>query len=583
MLESLTIFSKGGLVLYQYTSSPDNVVSTRQFLNGWVSKILLNPAGDANNGKSFHISAGLTFVWLEDPVTDSYAVGTYPDIVFEGPRQYLLQWTKQLLVQTVKEYNLYVKAVQVQATKVAEEKQADGNDTTVTSIQDRNKDRMQRLRPDQAVFDKTFRALLQQHKTQKGSIEPEKTEETHAAATKTTTTTTKQPKKGKEKRNWHTGNAKVTDKAMAELDMSKDAGGRSPNEVDARALQEARAAYLPNPEELENDTDEVQVKKSDDRDTSDRTWGSSVTGLLQQLTGNKVLAAQDLELPLKKMQELLVSKNVAAEIASQLCQSVQTKLVGKRLNSLYRVQTAVQQALEDTLTKILHNKVDLLHAAMSKRGDHSLFKSSSKKAPYVVCVMGINGVGKSTSLAKLAYYFKSHDCNPLLVAGDTFRSGAVEQLRVHAECLDVPLFSQGYSKDPSAVAKAAIAHATEEGHDVVLVDTAGRMQNNVPLMKALGKLVSENKPDFVIFVCEALVGHDGLSQFKLFQQALGGRFGRGIDGLLLTKFDTVSDKVGAALTLTHECAVPIVFCGTGQKYHHLKKLSPPAVVESLFS
>jgi signal recognition particle receptor subunit alpha len=195
--------------------------------------------------------------------------------------------------------------------------------------------------------------------------------------------------------------------------------------------------------------------------------------------------------------------------------------------------------------------------------------------------MGINGIGKTTTLAKLAYYFQQHGCSPLLVAGDTFRSGAVEQLKVHAACLDVPLFSQGYSKDPSSVAKAAIQHATEQGNDVVLIDTAGRMQNNVPLMKALGKLVQENKPDFCILVCEALVGHDGLDQFQLFKKAMPPR--RGIDGLILTKFDTVSDKVGAALTLTHQTGAPIVFIGTGQKYHHLKELSVPDVIRNLFS
>lgn len=142
------------------------------------------------------------------------------------------------------------------------------------------------------------------------------------------------------------------------------------------------------------------------------------------------------------------------------------------------------------------------------------------------------------------------------------------------------LFAQGYSKDPSAVAKAAIQYATDNSKDVVLIDTAGRMQNNVPLMKALTKLVQENRPDFVILVCEALVGHDGLSQFTMFKQAIGNR---GIDGLVLTKFDTVSDKVGAALTLTHQTGSPIVFCGTGQKYHHLKKLSVPSIITSLFS
>lgn len=193
-------------------------------------------------------------------------------------------------------------------------------------------------------------------------------------------------------------------------------------------------------------------------------------------------------------------------------------------------------------------------------------------------------VQQSTSLAKIAYYLKTNGCSPMLAACDTFRSGAVEQLNVHAKCLEVPLYHKGYAKDPSAVAKAAIDHAQEEGHDVVLVDTAGRMQNNVPLMKALSKLVVENEPDLVLFVCEALVGNDGIDQLSMFNKALrSGGHVRQIDGIILTKFDTVSDKVGAALTMTHVTGAPVVFVGTGQKYTHLKKLSPQAVIKSLFA
>jgi len=197
---------------------------------------------------------------------------------------------------------------------------------------------------------------------------------------------------------------------------------------------------------------------------------------------------------------------------------------------------------------------------------------------------GINGVGKSTSLAKIAYYLKCHDCKPLIAACDTFRSGAVEQLNVHARCLDVPLFQMGYAKDPAIVAKAAINHASNNNHDVVLIDTAGRMQNNVPLMLALSKLVLESNPDLVLFVCEALVGNDGMDQLKMFDRALkSAGHKRQIDGIVLTKFDTVSDKVGATLTMTHTTGAPVVFVGIGQKYNHLKKLSPQAVIQSLFS
>jgi len=210
--------------------------------------------------------------------------------------------------------------------------------------------------------------------------------------------------------------------------------------------------------------------------------------------------------------------------------------------------------------------------------------SSNRARPFVIVMIGINGVGKSTSLAKIAYYLQSNNCYPLLAACDTFRSGAVEQLSVHASCLSLPLYHQGYAKDPSSVAKAAINKATDDGNDVVLIDTAGRMQNNVPLMKALAKLVTETSPDLVLFVCEALVGNDGMDQLTMFQKALtSGGHSRPIDGIVLTKFDTVSDKVGAALTLTHLTGVPIAFCGTGQKYNHLKPLSVPFVIQSLFS
>lgn len=196
-------------------------------------------------------------------------------------------------------------------------------------------------------------------------------------------------------------------------------------------------------------------------------------------------------------------------------------------------------------------------------------------------------LGKSTSLAKLAYYFQSHQLQPLLVAGDTFRSGAVEQLNVHARCLEIPIFHQGYAKDPSSVAKAAIAQAMSPNEDnqrpdVILIDTAGRMQNNTPLMNALGKLVKENQPDLILLVAEALVGNDGVNQLQLFNRAMQTAK-RQVDAVILTKFDTVSDKVGAALTMTHVTGAPILFVGTGQKYHHLKPLQAGAVIKTLFS
>jgi signal recognition particle receptor subunit alpha len=138
--------------------------------------------------------------------------------------------------------------------------------------------------------------------------------------------------------------------------------------------------------------------------------------------------------------------------------------------------------------------------------------------PYVIVFVGVNGVGKSTSLAKVCYYLKSQGCKMLIAACDTFRSGAVEQLRTHCDCLGVDLFERGYAKDPAQVAGAGVKHAQDNGYDCLLIDTAGRMQNNEPLMRALAKLVSQNPIDLTLFVGEALVGNDGIDQLNLFNK-----------------------------------------------------------------
>jgi signal recognition particle receptor subunit alpha len=351
------------------------------------------------------------------------------------------------------------------------------------------------------------------------------------------------------------------------------------------------------------DGDEGNTEKEGDDDSQANT---GIRGFFSNLLSpNRPLTKSDLEPPLKQMQQLLTSKNVAPSTAKAICEVVEKQLLGKKVGTLVGVKRAVRHALEDAIERILRpelggiggrgsgvkrgKSVDVLRGVVEKRekrntGLLGMGGNGGGGRPYVIVMIGINGVGKSTSLAKIAYYLQSNQCNPLLAACDTFRSGAVEQLSVHASCLNLPLYHQGYAKDPSAVAKAAINKATEDGNDVVLVDTAGRMQNNVPLMKALAKLVTETSPDLVLFVCEALVGNDGMDQLTMFQKALSmGGHTRPIDGIVLTKFDTVSDKVGAALTLTHLTGVPIAFCGTGQKYNHLKPLSVPFVIQSLFS
>ncbi|KAL2249582.1 signal recognition particle receptor subunit alpha homolog [Sesamum indicum] len=325
----------------------------------------------------------------------------------------------------------------------------------------------------------------------------------------------------------------------------------------------------------DSESEEEDTGKDNKTDTRKKGWFSS---MFQSIAGKSNLEKSDLEPALKALKDRLMTKNVAEEIAEKLCESVAASLEGKRLASFTRISSTVQAAMEDALVRILtpRRSIDIL------RDVHSA-KEHGK--PYVVVFVGVNGVGKSTNLAKVAYWLLQHNINVMMAACDTFRSGAVEQLRTHARRLQIPIFEKGYEKDPAIVAKEAIQEASRNGSDVVLVDTAGRMQDNEPLMRALSKLIYVNNPDLVLFVGEALVGNDAVDQLSKFNQKLGDLSPspnpRLIDGILLTKFDTIDDKVGAALSMVYISGAPVMFVGCGQSYTDLKKLNVKSIVKTL--
>ena len=303
------------------------------------------------------------------------------------------------------------------------------------------------------------------------------------------------------------------------------------------------------------------------------------TSALKNYIGNKVLTKEDLKPVMDELVNLLLEKNVAKEIAENLCESVKKSLLNTKTNSFTTIQTTVKDALKDSIAKILTPKeeLDILRNALAakKRGE-----------PYKIVFIGVNGVGKSTNLAKVGYMLMNNGLKISIAACDNFRSGAIEQLKTHANALKCHLFEKGYKDDPAYIAKEAIEEAKKEGYDCVLIDTAGRMQDNEPLMKSLAKLVDINQPDAILFVGEALTGNDSVDQLTKFNQALIDNSKkdnpRTIDGILLTKFDTVDDKVGSALTMVYTTGKPIVYVGTGQKYINLKKLNVNNVLNALF-
>ncbi|XP_034490109.1 signal recognition particle receptor subunit alpha homolog [Drosophila innubila] len=410
-------------------------------------------------------------------------------------------------------------------------------------------------------------------------------------------------KAGKKPRVWDLGG---NSKDAVLLDRSKDA----PEDVQVQSINNdlvgTMQGNIPDlDEESESDRD---VEDSDDSDEDQdqqqqkpqqqkkqQTRAKAKTGGLlsyfKGIVGAKTMSREDLQPALEKMRDHLISKNVASEIAAKLCDSVATSLEGKQMGTFDSIASQVKEALTQSLVRILSPKrrIDIIRDAL---------ESKRNGKPYTIIFCGVNGVGKSTNLAKICFWLIENDFNVLIAACDTFRAGAVEQLRTHTRHLNalhpadkhnnrhmVQLYEKGYGKDAAGIAMEAIKFAHDTKVDVVLVDTAGRMQDNEPLMRSLSKLIKVNNPDLVLFVGEALVGNEAVDQLVKFNQSLADYSSNEnphiIDGIVLTKFDTIDDKVGAAISMTYITGQPIVFVGTGQTYADLKAINVNAVVNSL--
>ncbi|SBS93448.1 signal recognition particle receptor alpha subunit, putative [Plasmodium ovale] len=370
----------------------------------------------------------------------------------------------------------------------------------------------------------------------------------------------KKSKIKKTAREWEL-NKKITKKDIDKLDYSK-----SENINDFNEINKYQGEF--------EDSSDCNV------DTKSNIFNKLNDSFSKMFSYNSKIEEEDVEKFLHGVKSKLLSKNVAIGICDTLINRMKENLIGKKKTIFaMNVKKTVSTVLSETIQSILIPKdsVDVLRSALEAKSVGKL---------YSIVFLGVNGVGKSTNLAKVCYYLKNKGNLKIMIAAcDTFRAGAVEQLRIHANCLNVFLYEKGYGKDAAAIAKEAIVYAKKENYDVILIDTAGRMQDNEPLMRSLGKLILINNPDLILFVGEALVGNDAIDQLKKFNQALVDATcntdKRTIDGILLTKFDTVDDKVGTALSMVYLTGKPIVFVGVGQKYTHLKKFNVNMVVKAL--
>lgn len=263
----------------------------------------------------------------------------------------------------------------------------------------------------------------------------------------------------------------------------------------------------------------------------------------------------------------LIENDVAFPVAEHVCDELEKRLTGVQIKRMDDRRKLVEENLRKILLEVMlaKQKIDLLECASQKR---------AKKEPLVLLFVGINGTGKTTTIAKVAQFFKDKNYSVVLAASDTYRAGSIEQLDEHAKRLGLRAIKGVYGGDSASVAYDAIGYAKSHGTNVVLIDTAGRMQTNRNLMNELQKVKRVICPDLTLLTLDSLIGNDAVTQSEEFDKCVG------IDGTILTKVDA-DVKGGSALSVTYITRKPILFIGVGQTYKDLELFAPEKFVQMI--
>jgi fused signal recognition particle receptor len=293
---------------------------------------------------------------------------------------------------------------------------------------------------------------------------------------------------------------------------------------------------------------------------------SGLKGLVNKVTTTE-LKAENLHPVLSEFKISLAENDVAYPVAEQICDKLEKRLNGVQVKRLEDRRKIVEKNLREVLLEIMltNNRTNLLEAVEEKR---------KKNEPFVIVFVGINGTGKTTTIAKVGRFLNKKGYSVVLACSDTYRAGSIEQLEEHAKRLGIRIIKHKYGADPAAVAYDTISHAKAHGINVVLIDTAGRIQTNRNLMNELAKIKRIVNPDLTVLTVDSLTGNDAVMQAEEFHKSVG------VDATILTKVDA-DVKGGSALSVTYVTQKPILFIGTGQRYEDLEEFNPEKFVQMI--
>jgi len=340
------------------------------------------------------------------------------------------------------------------------------------------------------------------------------------------------------------------------IDESATASSTAVEDVDASPAEDSQSD-----DTAETDDDSVSDAESESED-DDGGRGLAAKAKLMA-TGKTVIEEEDLQSHLDDLELALLSSDVEMSVANEILDGVKENLTGQTRRRLSSTGNLVRDALRESLYDVIN---------VGQFDFDERVQQADK--PVTIVFTGVNGVGKTTSIAKLAQYFEERGLSTVLANGDTYRAGANEQLEKHAENLDKKIITHEQGSDPTAVIYDAVEYAKANDIDVVLGDTAGRLHTSDDLMAQLEKIDRNIDPDMTLFVDEAVAGQDAVNRAREFNDAAE------IDGAILTKADA-DPQGGAAISVAHVTGKPILFLGTGQDYDDLEPFDPEEIVDSL--
>ena len=297
-------------------------------------------------------------------------------------------------------------------------------------------------------------------------------------------------------------------------------------------------------------------------------------GSLKKKLSTYEITEKNIHKAIRDFKRLLITNDVSIEVADAISLDLTKQMKGKRTRRFSDLSKFLLEIAEPILIKVISppKSVDLIEEIVEKRKE---MEQSLTKEPVVILLLGINGTGKTTTIAKLSYLLKKKKLRVILAASDTFRSGAQEQLKIHADKVGVKIILGDYGSDSAAVAYDAIAHAKSRYADVVIIDTSGRMAINKDLMREMKKIKRVTNPDYTILVVDALAGNDATKQAADFHASIT------LDGVILSKMDADA-RGGALISVTYATAgVPILYIGTGQKYSNLERFDPEEYIRKI--